>query len=173
MNSPIEVLPLISQMSKDISQLELEAPLFIGIHSGGVWIAEKIYQELAPAKGDIHEVLGTLDISLHRDDFMRVGMNVESRSSKLPQSIDDRNIVLIDDVLHSGRTVRAAMNEIFSYGRPATIKLAVLIDREERELPIQADVIGCRLPLPPNQQAKLQNTHGELRIDIIKQERER
>ncbi|NKB76576.1 MAG: bifunctional pyr operon transcriptional regulator/uracil phosphoribosyltransferase PyrR [Gammaproteobacteria bacterium] len=170
MIAPIDVLPLISQMSHDISRLNLSNPLFIGIHTGGVWIAEKIHQQLLPEGIDTHGSLGALDISFYRDDFMEVGINPEVGGSHLPHSIDDRNIVLIDDVLYSGRTIRAAMNEIFAYGRPATIKLAVLIDRGGKQLPIQADVIGCQLTLDNNQYAKLKNTDSGLQIDIVQSE---
>ena len=85
------------------------------------------------------EPCGSLDISFYRDDFSRIGLNPKVKASQLPEDISDRHILLIDDVLQTGRTIRAAMNEIFDYGRPASIKLCVLLERNGRELPIQAD----------------------------------
>jgi pyrimidine operon attenuation protein/uracil phosphoribosyltransferase len=140
-------------------------PLLIGIHTGGVWIAERLHRALA-----LTEPLGTLDISFYRDDFTRLGMNPQVKTSNLPVNIEDRHIILVDDVLHTGRTIRAALNEIFDYGRPASVTLAVLIVRDGRELPIQADVAGHVLKLRKNQHIKLtgpdklelkiQETHG-------------
>lgn len=103
----------------------------------------------------MREPLGELDISFYRDDFTRIGMNPQVRPSQLPFGIDGRDIVLIDDVLHTGRTVRAAMNELFDYGRPDSILLAVLVDRGGRELPIEANVIGSQITLNPDEHIKL------------------
>jgi len=118
----------------------------VGIHSGGAWVAQKLWQQLGGALP-----LGTLDISFYRDDFSSVGLHPQVRPSDIPFAVDDAHIILIDDVLHTGRTVRAAMNELFDYGRPAAIELAVLIDRGGRELPIAADLVGAHLDLAPNQ----------------------
>jgi pyrimidine operon attenuation protein / uracil phosphoribosyltransferase len=131
-------------------QRRLSAPAMIGIHSGGVWIAERLHRALALA-----EPLGTLDISFYRDDFSRVGMHPQVHPSRLPFAVDDRDIILVDDVLYTGRTVRAALNTIFDYGRPASVMLVVLVDRGGRELPIAPDVAGCRLELGEAQQIKL------------------
>jgi pyrimidine operon attenuation protein/uracil phosphoribosyltransferase len=118
----------------------------VGIHSGGAWVAQKLRQQLG---GTLP--LGTLDISFYRDDFSSVGLHPQVRPSDIPFAVDDAHIILIDDVLHTGRTVRAAMNELFDYGRPASIALAVLIDRGGRELPIAADWVGAKLDLTPKQ----------------------
>jgi len=118
----------------------------VGIHSGGAWVAQKLWQQLGGALP-----LGTLDISFYRDDFSSVGLHPQVRPSDIPFAVDDAHIILIDDVLHTGRTVRAAMNELFDYGRPAAIELVVLIDRGGRELPIAADLVGAHLDLAPNQ----------------------
>jgi len=123
----------------------------IGIHTGGVWIANHLHKTLA-----LREALGTLDISFYRDDFTRVGVNPQVKPSRLPLNLDNRHIILVDDVLYTGRTIRAALNEIFDYGRPAAILLAVLVDRSGRELPIQADVAGIQIDVAENQQIKLQ-----------------
>ena len=126
-------------------------PLIVGIETGGVWIAEQLRQRLAP-----DAELGRLNISFYRDDFTRSGLHPTVKPSNLPTNIDDRSIVLVDDVLQSGRTVRAAMNEIFDYGRPRKIMLAILIDRGQREIPVQADFVGASLSLDSNSHIKLE-----------------
>lgn len=123
----------------------------VGVHTGGVWVARRLHELL-----NLTAPLGALDISFYRDDYTRVGINPQVKPSRLPTPLDDRHIVLVDDVLYTGRTVRAALNEIFDYGRPATVALAVLVERGGRELPIQADVVGMHLDLAPHQQVKLQ-----------------
>lgn len=129
----------------------IQNPIMIGIHTGGVWVAQALHQQLG-----LSEALGTLDISFYRDDFTRVGINPQVKPSALPLSVDDRHIILVDDVLYTGRTIRAAMNELFDYGRPASIMLAVLVERDGRELPIQADAVGQHIPLKKGEQIKLQ-----------------
>lgn len=145
---------LLAQMADTLKQLlasrAIDRPLMVGIHTGGVWVAEQLHILLK-----IQEPLATLDISFYRDDFSRIGMNPRVKPSKLPPQVEDRHIILVDDVLHTGRTIRAAMNEIFDYGRPASITLVCLIDRNGRELPVQADVVGQKLKLAPNQHIKL------------------
>lgn len=135
------------------NQLEaagISDPLMIGIHTGGVWIAERLHTQLG-----LTDALGTLDISFYRDDFTRVGVNPQVKPSELPFSIEGRHLILVDDVLHTGRTIRAAMNELFDYGRPASIWLVVLVERDGRELPISADVSALDISLSDGQQIKL------------------
>ncbi len=154
MNTDINVDQLIRQMAERLQSIiakrELQDPVMVGIHSGGVWLAQKLHALL-----DLTNPLGKLDISFYRDDFTRIGMNPQVRPSDLPFNVDDRHIILVDDVLFTGRTIRAALNEIFDYGRPASITLATLIERDHRELPIQADVIGLHMDLKPQQNVKL------------------
>ena len=126
-------------------------PLIVGIETGGVWIAEQLRQRIAP-----ESELGRLDISFYRDDFTRSGLNPTVKPSNLPTNIDEQTIILVDDVLQSGRTIRAAMNEIFDYGRPKKIILAILIDRGQREIPIQADFVGASLSLDSSSHIKLE-----------------
>ena len=133
-----------------LNERGISDPLMVGIRTGGVWLAELLHQELG-----LKEPLGTLDISFYRDDFTRIGMNPEVHPSDLPIPVDDRHIVLVDDVLHTGRTIRAALNEIFDYGRPGSIILATLVDRPGRELPIQPDVVGLHPVLEPDQHITL------------------
>jgi len=130
-------------------KLDLD-PVLIGIQTGGAWVAESLHQLLA-----IKSALGTLNISFYRDDFTRIGLNPKVKASDLPVDVEDRHIILVDDVLQTGRTIRAAMNEIFDYGRPASITLVVLIDRGPKELPISADIVGETLNLPQGEHIKL------------------
>ncbi|CAJ2376578.1 MAG: bifunctional pyr operon transcriptional regulator/uracil phosphoribosyltransferase PyrR [Gammaproteobacteria bacterium] len=153
---------LIKNMAAQVAAQKLSKPVLIGIHSGGVWVAEQLRAGISPAPE-----FGTLDISFYRDDFSRVGLNPQVKASDLPP-VDRRDIILVDDVLHTGRTIRAALNEIFSYGRPERICLAVLIERPGRELPIQPDVAGKSLALSANEEVKLSNDGGELSLDVVK-----
>ena len=127
-----------------------DSTAMVGIHTGGVWIARLLHEKLG-----IQAPLGTLDISFYRDDFTRIGMNPQVKPSELPFTLDGRNIILVDDVLHTGRTVRAAMNELFDYGRPASIVLAALVERSGRELPIEANVVGLHMELANHEHIKL------------------
>lgn len=127
----------------------------IGVHTGGAWIAERLARDL-----DLRD-LGFLDISFYRDDFSRIGLNPQVRPTAIPFSLDDRVVLLVDDVLHTGRTVRAAMNALFDYGRPARIALAVLVDRhcdtvpDTRELPIAPTYAGARIDVAADAHLKL------------------
>ena len=133
-----------------IDEFELDNYAIIGIHTGGAWIANELQKRL---EDDIE--IGELNIAFYRDDFSQIGMHPTVNPSNIPFSIEDKDILLIDDVLYTGRTIRAAMNEIFDYGRPRSISLVVLIDRTGRELPIQADIIGKSLELNDNEHVKL------------------
>ena len=113
---------------------------FVGIYSGGAWIAER----LATMLPGNHPV-GFIDVAFHRDDFQRAGLKANTRSTRLPFAVAGATLVLVDDVLHTGRSVRAAINELYDFGRPAMIELAVLVDRGGRELPIEATYAGARL----------------------------
>ena len=145
-----EVATLIEKMANDVAALQLDNPLMIGVLTGGVWIAEQLHNQL-----HIVEPLGKININFYRDDFTRIGLHPRVSPSNLPFAIDERNILLVDDVLHTGRTIRAALNEIFDYGRPARVALAVLIDRGGRELPMQPDVIGKTVELSDDEHIKL------------------
>jgi len=150
----LQVNALIDAMSEDLERFihtsGIERPIMIGIHTGGAWIAQRLHERLK-----MQEPLGLLDISFYRDDFSRIGVNPRVKPSNLPLSVDGRHIILVDDVLYTGRTIRAALNEIFDYGRPASVALAALLERDGRELPIEAGVVGHRLKLESHQQVKL------------------
>lgn len=149
-----DVEQLLDQMEAGLrSTLEergVTDPVIIGIRTGGVWLADHLNRRLG-----LSGPLGELDISFYRDDFSRIGLNPTVSPSSLPFDTEGRDVVLVDDVLMSGRTIRAAMNEIFDYGRPASIILATLIDIGARELPIHPDVAGQTLSLASNQRVKL------------------
>jgi len=134
----------------------------VGIHTGGVWVAERLRVLLRSP-----HPIGQLDISFYRDDFSRIGLHPQVKPSNLPWSLEGQPLLLVDDVLHTGRTVRAAMNELFDYGRPASIALAVLIDRGGHELPIRPDFAGLVLDLPPHQNIHLSRLDdGHLTLSI-------
>ncbi|PJI48275.1 MAG: bifunctional pyr operon transcriptional regulator/uracil phosphoribosyltransferase [Pseudomonas sp.] len=145
---------LISRMATDLrsylAQRGIDAPRFVGIHTGGIWVAQELLRELGSS-----EILGILDVSFYRDDFTRNGLHPQVRPSELPFEIDGQHLVLVDDVLMSGRTIRAALNELFDYGRPASVTLVSLVDLNKRELPIRPDVVGETLSLAPNERVKL------------------
>lgn len=145
---------LLDKLSSDLHNLlqtrNIENPVMIGIHTGGVWVAKELHKNL-----NIKQPLGALNITFYRDDFTRIGMHPQVQPSNLPFNVDDQHIILVDDVLHTGRTIRAALNEIFDYGRPASVILAVLVERGCRELPVSADVAATRIELKQNQHIKL------------------
>ena len=122
----------------------------VGIYTGGVRVAEQLHARL-----ELQLPLGTLDISFYRDDFSTIGLHPQVKTSHIPFDVEGRTIALVDDVLYSGRTTRAALNTLFDYGRPARVILCVLVEREGHELPIRADIKGQTLALGGEQQVKL------------------
>ncbi|MFZ5602243.1 MAG: bifunctional pyr operon transcriptional regulator/uracil phosphoribosyltransferase PyrR [Pseudomonadota bacterium] len=148
-----EVEPLLASMTRalqgKISTLP-KAPAMVGIHTGGAWVAQALHTALG-----LQQPLGLLDISFYRDDFEDKGLHPRAKPSSLPFAIDDQHIILVDEVVMTGRTIRAALNELFDYGRPASVLLVTLVDIPRRELPIQPDVTGIRMDLQPGQRVKL------------------
>lgn len=135
----------------------------IGIHTGGVWVAERLHAALG-----LKTPLGSLDVSFYRDDFSRSGLHSQIKSSDIPFEVKDRPIVIVDDVLYTGRTIRAAMNEIFDYGRPARIDLAVLVDRGGRELPVCPRWSAQALQIEPGKNLQLERSKtGVLSLRLI------
>jgi len=135
----------------------------VGIYTGGAWVAERLHRALGLATP-----LGLLAVTLHRDDFGRIGLHRESRRSQIPFPVDGREVVLVDDVLHTGRTVRAAMNELFDFGRPRAVRLAVLADRGGRELPMSADFLGAAVQVGGDEELVLSNENGKLRFAAVR-----
>jgi pyrimidine operon attenuation protein / uracil phosphoribosyltransferase len=133
----------------------------IGIASGGVWLAEQLQLDLG-----LSGAAGVISSAMHRDDFSRRGL-AHSVQTKLPFDVNGQDIVLIDDVLYTGRTIRAVLNELFDYGRPARVRLAVLVDRGGRQLPVQADFAAARISLPSHQSLALARSEaGALSFEI-------
>lgn len=125
----------------------------VGIHSGGAWIAERIVSDL-----QLENPPGFIDVSFYRDDYAEKGLPAEVKPTQIPFDVDGATILLIDDVLYTGRTTRAAINELFDYGRPARILLAALIDRGGRELPIAADFVAANVSLDKNEKLVLRQS---------------
>ena len=148
---PAVLIPAIArELQAHLKAKNIDNPRFVGIHTGGVWVAHALLKELKT-----EAPLGILNVSFYRDDFSRTGLHPQVRPSQLPFEIEDQHLVLIDDVQMSGRTIRAALNELFDYGRPASVTLVCLLDLNARELPIRPDIVGATLSLEQNQRVKL------------------
>jgi pyrimidine operon attenuation protein/uracil phosphoribosyltransferase len=132
-----------------------EALVIAGIRTRGAFMAERIVQRIEEIEG-VAVPLGILDITLYRDDLQTISKSPLVRATEIPTSIVDKNVILVDDVLYTGRTVRAAMDEIIDFGRPRTIQLAVLVDRGHREFPIRADYVGKNVPTSKREVIKVQ-----------------
>ncbi len=158
---------LISQMATrlkaDLEHRGISDPRYIGIRTGGVWVAKSLLKEL----GCADEPLGTLDVSFYRDDFSQNGLHPQVRPSALPFEIEGQHLVLIDDVLMTGRTIRAAMNELFDYGRPASVTLVCLLDLNAGELPIRPNVVGATLSLAAHERVKLSGPELALELQDL------
>jgi len=167
-NNEYNVDELLDSMAHELREQfgsALDETVMVGIHSAGVWVAQRLHDLLK-----IKEPLGKLNISFYRDDFSRIGLHPQIKPSKLPFTLENKHIILVDDVLYTGRTIRAAMNELFDFGRPASITLAVLIDRGHRELPIEAQVVGFKREMEVDSYFKLTNDDNKLELSIINRE---
>ena len=149
---------LIEQMRPQVSA---ETGL-IGIVTGGVWLAERLHEALK-----LKVPCGTLDVSFYRDDFQHKGLKRKVVASDIPFEVEGRDLILVDDVLYTGRTIRAAMNELFDYGRPASIRLASLVDRGGRELPIAAQFVGAVIDVKQNVEVQ-RDAQGHLSLALSK-----
>jgi pyrimidine operon attenuation protein/uracil phosphoribosyltransferase len=141
---------LYADLRQGVRQLLPKDAVLVGVWSGGAWLAERLQRDLG-----LPGAHGVISSTLHRDDFGSRGLAGGADATQLPFSIDDRHIVLVDDVLYTGRTIRAVLNELFDFGRPASVTLAVLVDRGGRELPIAAAYAAARLSLPASQKLSL------------------
>lgn len=164
----IQVEPLLEKiypaLLEHLDKKCITQPLVVGIHTGGAWVAKRLYDRLSD-DGLINEPLGTLDISFYRDDFSQAGLNPKVKTSSLPVATEGRDIILVDDVIMSGRTCRAALNALFEYGRPASVTLVALLDLTARELPVQADIVGQQLELEADKRIKLSGPEN-LRLEV-------
>jgi pyrimidine operon attenuation protein / uracil phosphoribosyltransferase len=141
---------LYAELRQGVRALLPADAVLVGIWSGGAWLAERLQRDLA-----LPGSAGVISSMLHRDDFAERGLAAGSASTQLPFAVDGRHVVLVDDVLYTGRTIRAAINELFDFGRPASVTLAVLVDRGGRELPIAAAFAAARVALPARQRLAL------------------
>ena len=134
----------------------------VGIFTGGVWVAERLHAALGT------EVpLGTIDIAFYRDDYVRRGLQGNVKPSDIPFDVNERDIILVDDVLYTGRTIRAALNELFDYGRPGRVMLAALVDRGGRQLPVAPQFVGTELKVDDNELVALEReANGALQLSI-------
>ena len=144
---------LLSQLAERMRPQVSADTALIGIHTGGVWLAERLHRALA-----LKQPLGTIDVSFYRDDYESRGLHARVRRSDIPFEVADADVILVDDVLYTGRTIRAAINELFDYGRPRRIRLAALLDRGGRELPIAAQFLGAEVKVADNEQIELQKS---------------
>jgi pyrimidine operon attenuation protein/uracil phosphoribosyltransferase len=136
-------------------------PRLVGVASGGVWLAERLQQDL-----NLPAPIGVLSSSMHRDDFAQRGLATGAKTH-LPFEVNGAHLIVLDDVLYTGRTVRAVLNELFDYGRPASVRLAVLVDRGGRQLPVQADLAVARVSLPAEQSLQLaRDASGRLSLEV-------
>jgi pyrimidine operon attenuation protein / uracil phosphoribosyltransferase len=134
----------------------------VGIHSGGVWVAERLHRALGRV-----QPLGTIDVGMHRDDLETSGLRIRMRASMIPFEVAGADILLVDDVLHTGRTIRAAMNELFDYGRPERIRLAALLDRGGRHLPVAATFLGAHVALDAAHEIVLEHCASGSHADTL------
>ncbi len=153
---------LLSDLTEKIRPDITKDTVLVGIFTGGVWIAKRLHQTLG-----LVLPLGALDVSFYRDDFGQIGLHHQVKPSNIPFEVEGRHIILIDDVLYTGRTIRAAINELFDYGRPASIRLAALVDRGGRELPVAANYVGTTIDLLKDKMLALeQNENGKLSLSL-------
>lgn len=157
-----DVNTLITRLADTIRPTLTPDTALVGIYSGGVWVAERLHSLLR-----VTTPLGMLSITHYRDDFSRIGLHPQVKPSRIPFEVEGRDVVVVDDVFYTGRTVRGAMHELFDYGRPASIRLAVLVDRGGRELPIRPDFTGINLDVPAGQSLTLsRDADGSLIITL-------
>lgn len=164
-NNPYNLPQLLDQLAEQLKVYlqdhQINNPLLVGIERSGVWLAAVLHERL-----QLTESLGSLNISFYRDDYHRTGLAVQTEPSRLPLSLEDRHIILVDDIIHTGRTIRAAMNELFDYGRPASIILATIVARQGRELPIEPQV--CVLREDPGKDYIYHISQNPLRMELIR-----
>jgi pyrimidine operon attenuation protein / uracil phosphoribosyltransferase len=153
---------LYRELLRGVQKLRTPDTRLVGITSGGAWLAERLHKDLGLA-----EQPGVISSAMHRDDFSRRGLSGAGQQTQLGFDVNDSHIVLLDDVLYTGRTIRAVLNELFDYGRPASVKLAVLVDRGGRELPVEADYAAARVVLPATQSLALaRDQHGKFSFEV-------
>jgi pyrimidine operon attenuation protein/uracil phosphoribosyltransferase len=162
MNRLPEAELLLPKLAGELRPLVGPATAMIGLYTGGAWLAERLHAMLA-----LEQPLGLMDIAFYRDDYAKEGLKHDPKRTKIPFDVEGRDLLLVDDVLYTGRTVRAAMNELFDYGRPRSITLAVLADRGGRQLPIEAQHVGARIEVPAGKRLRLKRSEsGKLSLEL-------
>ena len=150
------------RLARELKARVTPATAMVGIHTGGAWVAERLHAALGLA-----EPLGLLDPAFYRDDYAKQGLARDPKRSKIPFAVEGRDLLLVDDVLYTGRTVRAAMNELFDYGRPASITLAVLAERDGRQLPVCAQFAGAKVQVSAGMRLRLKRDGaGRLSLEL-------
>jgi len=153
---------LLPKLAAELKARVTPATAMIGLHTGGAWLAERLHPLLG-----LREPLGLMDIAFYRDDYAKAGLKHDPKRTRIPFEVEGREILLVDDVLYTGRTVRAAMNELFDYGRPRSIVLVVLADRGGRQLPIAAQHCGTQVEVPAGMRLRLKRAaDGRLSLEI-------
>ncbi len=150
MNLTLDAEALYKDLLRGVQQMRNPDSRLVGITSGGAWLAQRLHADLG-----LPGTAGVISSVMHRDDFAKRGLSGAGQQTQLDFDVNDAHIVLLDDVLYTGRTIRAVINELFDYGRPASVRLAVLVDRGGRELPVQADYAAARVSLPGTQSLAL------------------
>lgn len=159
-----ELLKILAQKLEPLLQ---DNTALVGIHSGGVWLMQRLLTMLGDTINQHGIEHGTLDVSFYRDDYAQRGLKAENRPSQIPFDVENKHIILIDDVFYTGRTTRAAMNELFDYGRPASISLVALVNRGGRELPIAPQIVAAEIPLDAAQHLQLLKLeNGTLALEL-------
>lgn len=166
MNKPLpDAEDLLARLAERMRASVTPDTALIGIHTGGVWLAQRLHKALA-----LRQPLGTIDVSFYRDDYGSRGLHPKVKPSDIPFEVADADIILVDDVLHTGRTIRAAINELFDYGRPKSIRLAALVDRGGRQLPIAAQFVGAEVSVADGEQIELKKSEkGQLSLVLHRQ----
>ena len=154
MNSIPEAESLYGDLLRGVTALMRPDTRLVGVTSGGAWLVERLQKDLGLAGAP-----GVISSAMHRDDFARRGLSASAQTS-LPFDVNGADVLLLDDVLYTGRTIRAVLNELFDFGRPACVRLAVLVDRGGRELPVAADFAAATLTLPATQSLALARSEG-------------
>jgi pyrimidine operon attenuation protein/uracil phosphoribosyltransferase len=157
---------LCEALAAELRPLVKPSTAMIGLYTGGAWLAERLHELLA-----MKSPLGLMDIAFYRDDYHAQGLHHDPKRTRIPFDVTGRDVLLVDDVLYTGRTVRAAMNELFDYGRPASISLVVLADRGGRELPICAQHVGARLEVPSGMRLRLKRQDAGKLVLALEPER--
>jgi len=162
MNALPDAEALLPRLADDLRARTSPEAAMIGLYTGGAWLAERLHAMLG-----LQTPLGLMDIAFYRDDYHKEGLKHDPKRTKIPFDVEGRDLLLVDDVLYTGRTVRAAMNELFDYGRPRSISLVILADRGGRQLPICAQHCGAVVQVPGGMRLRLKRgADGTLKLEL-------